>query len=411
MILSGEGCMEVEKARVSASLLSYGLLVMTVTHTLTHAFGRIHTALFPILKSPQEFNLTLQQLGIVAAIPPLCQALLSIPVGLLSDRVGAKKLILVSLAIAASGSILASRARDPVTLIIAISLLYMNTSIYHPSSYSFTTRLFSPRNRPGALGIHGAGGTLGMAIGPISVSILMGLFAFGWRDVYFFWAIPTVLGAISVLMIKYEPTTDAVEDDRGYEPQYQNDTDSLLSLALVMFLVFISIRQVAMQMVSTFFTTYLVFEKGFGEALSSLIYGGSSLLGLVSAPIGGLLASRYGEKKWLMVALSLAYISLGLAITLPNVAAFVIFYLCYGFCNTLGMAANSAIVARLTPSRRRGLGYALYFLPGSIMGAVAPIIAAHIADAFGLGSIFTFALAVYVVGLVVFKVGVNMEPS
>ena len=62
--------MKAEKAHKSASLLSYGLLVMMLTHTLTHAFGRIHTALFPILKSPQEFNLTLQQLGIVAAIPP-----------------------------------------------------------------------------------------------------------------------------------------------------------------------------------------------------------------------------------------------------------------------------------------------------------------------------------------------------
>ena len=403
--------MKAEKAHKSASLLSYGLLVMMLTHTLTHAFGRIHTALFPILKSPQEFNLTLQQLGIVAAIPPLCQALLSIPVGLLSDRVGAKKLILVSLALAASGSILASQARNPAMLIIAISLLYMNTSIYHPSSYSFTTRLFSPRNRPRALGIHGAGGTLGMALGPISVSVLMGLFALGWRNVYIFWAIPTVLGAISVLMIRYEPTTDAVEEEKGYEPQYQNDGDSLLSHALVMFLVFISIRQVAMQMISTFFTTYLVFEKGFSEALSSLVYGGSSLLGLVSAPIGGLLASRYGEKKWLMIALSLSYISLGLAITLPSVSAFVIFYLIHGFCNMLGMAANSAIIARLTPSRRRGLGYALYFLPGSIMGAVAPIIAAHIADALGLGSIFIVALVVYVIGLAVFKVGVKVESS
>ena len=403
--------MKAEKAHKSASLLSYGLLVMMLTHTLTHAFGRIHTALFPILKSPQEFNLTLQQLGIVAAIPPLCQALLSIPVGLLSDRVGAKKLILVSLALAASGSILASQAQNPVMLIIAISLLYMNTSIYHPSSYSFTTRLFSPRNRPRALGIHGAGGTLGMALGPISVSVLMGLFALGWRNVYIFWAVPTVLGAISVLMIKYEPTTDAVEEGKGYEPKYQNDGDSLLSHALVMFLVFISIRQVAMQMISTFFTTYLVFEKGFSEALSSLVYGSGSLLGLVSAPIGGLLASRYGEKKWLMIALSLSYISLGLAITLPSVSAFVIFYLIHGFCNMLGMAANSAIIARLTPSRRRGLGYALYFLPGSIMGAVAPIIAAHIADALGLGSIFIVALAVYVIGLAVFKVGVKVEPS
>jgi len=83
----------------SASILSYGLLAMTVTHTLTHVFQQIHLALFPTIRN--EFNLSLQQLGIIAAIPPLCQALLSIPTGLLSDRFGSKKMILVSLFVAA----------------------------------------------------------------------------------------------------------------------------------------------------------------------------------------------------------------------------------------------------------------------------------------------------------------------
>jgi len=400
--------MESERARRDASLFNYGLLVMTVTHTLTHVFGRIHTAIFPILKSPEEFNLSLQQLGIIAAIPPLCQALIAIPMGLLSDRIGSKKMILVSLAFAAIGSLLASQAINPVMLIIAISLIYINTTIYHPASYSFTTRLFRPRDRPKALGVHGAGGTFGMAIGPISVSILMGVFALGWRHVYLFWMVPILFGAVAVLMIKHEPTADVIDDPSEVEPQPQNRNDSLLSLSLVMFLIFLAIRMVAGQMIGTFFTTYLVFEKGFSEEFSSLIYGGGSLLGLVSAPVGGLLASRFGEKRWLMAALSLSYVSLGLAVALPSVVAFVALYLSYGFCNTLGMAPNSAIMARLSPSRRRGLGYSLFFLPGSVMGAVAPIIAAYIAAAYGLGSIFFVALAVYAVGLAVLKFGVKI---
>lgn len=72
------------------------------------------------------------------------------------------------------------------------------------------------------------------------------------------------------------------------------------------------------------------------------------------------------------------------------------------------MAANSAIMARLTPSRRRGLGYALFFLPGSIMGAVAPIGAASVAEAFSLTSIFIVALAIFALGLAVLKLGVRV---
>jgi len=60
---------------------------MSFTHALTHIFGGVHTSIFSILRA--EFGLSLQQLGIIAAIPPLCQTLLTIPTGLLSDRYGA----------------------------------------------------------------------------------------------------------------------------------------------------------------------------------------------------------------------------------------------------------------------------------------------------------------------------------
>ena len=81
-------------------LFGYGLLVMTLTHVLTHVFTRVHTALFPLLQA--EFDLSLQQLGIIAAIPPLASTLLAIPTGLLSDKLGSRWLILGAMAISAA---------------------------------------------------------------------------------------------------------------------------------------------------------------------------------------------------------------------------------------------------------------------------------------------------------------------
>ena len=75
------------------------------------------------------------------------------------------------------------------------------------------------------------------------------------------------------------------------------------------------------------------------------------------------------------------------------------------------MAANSAIMAKLTPGKQRGLGYALFFLPGSIMGAVAPIIAASIAEAFTLSSIFYASTAVFFLSLGVLRFGVRVQSS
>ena len=383
---------------------------MTLTHTLTHVFQRMPSALFPTLMMPEEFNLTLQQIGIIAAIPPLCSALLSIPMGLLSDRYGARKMVFASMVVSALGALLASQASNPIIFIVAISLLSVSTTIYHPAAYSFTTKIVKPGDRPKVLGIHGAGGTLGMSLGPISLSILIGLLAFGWRQAFLFWLIPIILGAITVFGIKTEPTEDLQVNPASQMVEAEKpNIRSMMTTSLLLFLVFVGIRSIGRSMVGSFLPIYMVNTKGISESLANIIYGGNTLMGLIAAPIGGALASRFGEKRWLIGVLILSYICLGLAFLVPNTIAFTALYLISGFFNFLGMAANSSIIAKLSPSSQRGRGYTLFFLPGSLMGAVAPVIAAFIGEVFGLSSIFYASIVVYAAGLFVLWFGVKTK--
>ena len=121
-------------------MISHGFLIMVVAHGFVHVFTRVHTTLFPVLRD--EFGLSLVQLGVMAAIPPLCQSVLAIPTGLLSDKLGTRKLTMVSLGLIALGSILAAGARSPAVLIVAVTLAYVSTTTYHPAGYSYVTRLF-----------------------------------------------------------------------------------------------------------------------------------------------------------------------------------------------------------------------------------------------------------------------------
>ncbi len=98
-------------ARENQGILSYGLFVMALTHMLTDVFTRIHTTLFPVLQT--EFSLSLQQLGLIAAIPALCQALFSIPTGLLADRLGSRLMIIIALVVATSGTLLGQPGSHP----------------------------------------------------------------------------------------------------------------------------------------------------------------------------------------------------------------------------------------------------------------------------------------------------------
>ncbi len=398
--------MEKQDVGKAAGILSYALFVMTVTHTLTHSFGNMHTALFPTLQ--EEFKLTYQQLGLIAAIPPLCQSLFSIPAGLLSDRLGSRKMIILSQFVAAAGALMAWATQNMWTLILAVSLLYVSTTVYHPASYSFTTRLFQPRDRSKALGFHGAGGTFGMAIGPISLGILMGVFAFDWRQVYLFWFFPLLLGVVAVLLVKSEPRDDAAVIETG-EVSVRTQSTKLLTASMALFLVYSGIRMVARAMTTSFLNVYLVGTRGWTQSFANLVYGSNPLMGILAAPIGGFMAARYGEKRWTLAVLAASYSCFGLAFMAPGTIPFILLYLSYGFFNYLSMAANSAIMAKLSPGRQRGVGFALFFLPGSVMGAVAPIAAAYIAEYFGVFSIFMVSALTFFAALAVLRFGVKVD--
>jgi MFS family permease len=378
---------------------------MAVTHALAHAFQNMHTALYPTLVA--EFALTNQQVGLISSIPSLISALLSIPMGLLSDKVGAKKMIILSIIVATCGALLAGLAQNPYMLIIAVSLLYLNTTIYHPASYSFTTFLFEPKDRSKALGVQGAGGTLGMALGPISIAILVGMLGFGWRRAYIAWVIPLLLGIISVWYIKFIPTSD--DEDKTSKDTGVSGASRLWTKSLVMFLSFGGLKTMAASMTITFLSIWLVNTRGMNLALASLIFGTSSLMGIVASPLGGIFAARYGEKRWIIATSIVSYVSFALAFLIPGNIAFTIFYLGYGFFNLFSMAANSAITAKLSPSKQRGLGFALYFLPGSIMGAIAPMIAAYIADISGIYTVFMASIGIFALAWAVFTFGVKVD--
>jgi len=87
---------------------------------------------------------------------------------MLCDKFGTKKMIIFSQILSCIGSLIAGFTQNPWMFIIAISFLYLNTTFYHPASYSYVTKEFKPGDRSKALGIHGAGGTLGMAIGQLA---------------------------------------------------------------------------------------------------------------------------------------------------------------------------------------------------------------------------------------------------
>jgi len=396
-------------------VFSYGILVMSITHFFAHVFDRIYPALFPVFR--EEFSLTLPQLGLLASIPSLFSTVFSIPCGYLADRVSSRKAIALSFLISMSSALAVVLSRSVWTLVIALSCAHLTTTIYHPASYSYTTRIVTIRNRSKALGIQNAGGPLGMAVGPISLSLFMSL-GFDWKFTYLFWIVPTSLMLIAVWRLRTEEEVVKVEltlmekaaekanGSLGSESREEKNESSLrmvLSGGFGIYLTFSTIRAIGGQIINVFLPLYLKDIRGLSVSEASLVYGAVSLFGVVAAPTGGFFADRLGNKRWLMTTMFSSTLFLAASFVAPTTPLFLGFYFLQSFIGTLGMPANSSIIATLTPSTQRGLGYALSFLPGSVVGAITPTFSGVLAAQMGLPILFPLGITISLTSLLLLK--------
>ena len=85
------------------------------------------------------------------------------------------------------------------------------------------------------------------------------------------------------------------------------------------------------------------------------------------------------------------------------------FYLAQRFCGILGMPASMTITSKLSPPKQRGVGFALSPIPEMEIMPLASMIAAYIAEFYGLYQIFIATAVIYHVGLAVLQFGVKMD--
>ena len=394
--------------RKTTGLFTLGILSMIITHSLVHAAGNLRSTLYPILMD--EFQLTNLQIGIIAAVPPLTQAVFSIPAGWVSDRYGAKKIIIASLLMAGTGALLAGLAPNAWVYILASVFLTLTSTFYHPPSHVYCATAVPKDDRAKAMGMLNAGGTFGISLGPLSITVLMGMLFFTWRQLYLFWVPLILLGIVLMLVVKTDKYVNGENGNAHDEHVEESNPDEVESLLTREFITYISSRGVRMfagSMLSAFMSIYLSTVRGFTISQLGLMFGIGGVLGLVVSPIGGFMATRFGEKRWILLSQGIGTAFLIGAFFTSGVYPFIFMYLVYRFCGIISMPAMAAITARLSPPSQMGMGFALSFMPSAITGIVGPVFAAWIADTYGYFPIFMVAGVVSYLGLGVFSLAVK----
>jgi predicted MFS family arabinose efflux permease len=235
----------------------------------------------------------------------------------------------------------------------------------------------------------------------------MGLLAFTWRQIYSFWVIPIFLGLVALYFVK--PPTEIVRREERDSWDEEETVDSLLNTNMIFLLLSGTVRRFGGGLTTGFLSIWLAESQGWTISQIGMMFGISSLLGIIASPLGGELASRYGEKRWFVGTLFGSYALFAAAFFLKGYWPFMIAYITHSFFGILGMPANMTLTARLSPPRQRGVGFALSSIPMNVIMPIAAILAAYIADTYGLYPIFIITAVAYFIGLAILQLGVQIK--
>jgi EmrB/QacA subfamily drug resistance transporter len=119
--------------------------------------------------------------------------------GVLGDRIGRRRMLLIGLAVFGLSSLGSAYSQSPTQLIYARALMGIGAAAIMPATLSIIAAVFDPRERGRAIGVWAGSVGLGVAIGPVVGGLLLETF---WWGSVFLLNVPIVAaGIVAVLVI------------------------------------------------------------------------------------------------------------------------------------------------------------------------------------------------------------------
>jgi len=336
------------------------------------------------LVADQYSNATPILIGLAIGAYGLTQALLQIPFGILSDRIGRKRVITIGLLLFAAGSIVAALA-DSIYMVIAGRLLQGSGAIA-AAIMALTADLTRDEHRTKAMA------SIGISIG-LSFSIALATGAalehwIGLSGIFWATAVLSLLG-IAVLHL-WVPTPTRCINHRDIEPVPQQFT-KVFRNADIMRMVF-SIMILHCLLTTSFFALpiALLEQVGLAKEQHALAYLPILIVAFISMVPFILIAEKHRKMKpvFLGAIVVLALSQIGWAF-FSNSLASVLFSLWLFFTafNILE-ASLPSLMSKLSPLENKGTAMGIYSSAQFIGAFVGGVLGGWIYSHFGLSDVF-----------------------
>jgi MFS transporter, FSR family, fosmidomycin resistance protein len=338
-------------------------------HFFSHFFGIALPPLFPLLQV--DLAVSYAALGALLAAANIATLVCQVPVGILVDRLGARRLLAVGLSLMSGGIAGIALAPGYGVVVAMMVLVGIGNSVFHPADYAVMVARISPQRLGRAFSLHTFAGHLGWAVSPMMLAFLTVLW--NWRVAL---AIAGLCGFLTAIMILARGRDLDIEtsDRAATEPPVQvsagkaesatGSVRALMSTPIILFFLYMVFAAVASSGLNGFAVTVLVDDRGVPLAAANFALTAMLVTSALGVLLGGLIADRTRRHDLVVVA---------------------------GFCTAAGIAAMLGLVPVPLAALVAGLGAV-----GLAQGMIRPsrdMMVRAIAPPGSVGTVFGFVTA------------------
>jgi DHA1 family multidrug resistance protein-like MFS transporter len=310
--------------------------------------------------------------GLVVSAWFLSRIFMELPAGIISDRVGRRRLLVTGLGLSLVGPLLCSQAGNVYVLIVGRAIWGMGTALYFMSNMALLMDILPQSTRGRALGafqgIEFLGSFVGAPIGAFLASYM------SYTRVFYFTFLFTLF---SFVVAMRSEGIMGLESGGGSKPRLtlRQVSRSLRDWGIIAVCFSTLLRTLVVQGVfQTVLQLFLNQQVGLTVAGIGWVVSMKVLGQVLSILVAGVLSDRFGRKPVLVVG----FVVSGVSVFMFTVSESLLFLLLSGFVSGVGEGLNmTTILALLTdiaPLEARGGAVGLYRTFMDVGGFLGPIV-------------------------------------
>ncbi|MDA8218513.1 MAG: MFS transporter [Dehalococcoidales bacterium] len=366
------------------------VVVLLASLTMLGAQGFLRFGYAMILPSLRaDLGLTFTQTGMLATVHYVGYTLAAISLGWVVFRFGYRHTITFGTVTVGLAMILFGLAPNYETALVLMAIAGACGLVSTSPAIALATAWFVRQRRGRAMGAISAGGPVGSLItGLLIPPLIVALGVVGWRYGWSVLGVAVVLfGVLDAFFLRNRPADLGLlpfgatsETEREYEPE-RVDLGKVYRSPTVWYLAVLGMAS-ALSNISfvTFFTAYLLEQRGFTAEGAGQLWALSGVIGIASGFMWGGISDRVGRQLALIVVYAIQAVSFGLFAWGGSPWVFLLCTFLYGLTARANIALMAAFCGDLLGPQLAAASFGVNNILGGVGLGLGPALAGYIAD-------------------------------